>query len=74
MPDEIRMYAFQLKKQYNLESVNAAYYMLLQTGMKVLQENVPRSYLPSDARGRRRKNSDILNFSVVIKTKADEES
>jgi len=66
IPDEVRLYAFQLKKELKLGNVQQAYYLILSVGMKALQKQIKRSYLPSDGRGRRPDNIDLYTFTIPV--------
>ena len=71
---EVRLYAFQIKREYHLDDINNAYHIIMTAGMKFLQQNKPSDYIPHDSRGRKRKDLDIYIFSIPVKKNKSHES
>ncbi len=54
IPREVKLYAFQLKRVYGLKTVEKAYEMIMNQGVKTLQESLPTDFVPHDGRGRKK--------------------
>jgi hypothetical protein len=74
IPDEIRLYAFQLKKDLKFDTIEQAYYLILNVGMKALHKNIKKTYVDSHPnRGRKRESEDLYDFTVKVERKAKNE-